>query len=495
MYISLDRQRTSFLFSMELAGDESVQGRGQGQKEITLLHNTFSFDFPFSAQITVHPDLLALAVLSVVLPWAGSSISFPERVSRRFAGCVTGVLGLRVEGIDENLPPRRKGNRGALAFSGGVGSFAAALVLPEETVKISFVRKAHPDVPDRHPAYSTEAIRKIAEIVENNLAVYADLEHIVGPFPQYPTWVTPSSPCLLLADHLDLGSVSYGTIMGAGYLQSGRKFAGIDIPDAEWQELFAAAGLDLTKPVAGLTEIATATVVNQTAFRDIATSCQFGSFPHPCMKCRKCLRKYFIHLAVSGEKPCRDILVDFWRQKKIRAYLCSPPPVLFHHIYLYAFSGIARDALTPPFQLFYDKLLIGRQDVDWCRRFYPPALDAYIPDQQLRSTVELGISGFLARMDARDIQTVENLNVYPLYEADRARAEEIDAALRRLPEGPAQSRHGKGAQGHGGGRPVPHPRGSAGKQPPGQQEDVRSAVRPPEEPVPRPPAEAERSAG
>lgn len=472
MKITLDSQRTSFFFSMELEGDDSVQGRGQGQAAIKLLHNTFSFELPFFSQITVHPDLLALAVLTVVLPWAGSGISFPKPVSRRFAECVADVFGLRVKGIDEDLPPREKGKKGALAFSGGVDSFAAALILPDETVKVSCIRKRHQELPDRHPAYSTHAIRKITEFVDNAHAVYADLEHIVGPFPQYPTWPALSSPCLLLADHFDLHSVSFGSIMGAIYLQSGRRFAAVDSPDAEWRKLFAAAGLDLNKPVAGLTEIATAVVVNQSAYRDIAASCQFGSYQHPCMQCRKCLRKYFIHLAVSGEKPRRDILDDFWQQKMIRTYLCSPPPVRFHHIYLHAFSGINRADLTVPFQLFYDKLMIDGQDVDWCRRYYPPALAAFIPDKHRRSMVERGISGFLERMDDQDMQAIENFNAYPCYEAKRASAEEIDAALRGLSAPKSMPRHGKEAQDRGG--VLSHSRNPAGQRGPGKGEDMQA---------------------
>lgn len=77
MILSCELHSTSIKYTIELESDDSVQGIGQGKKLIELLHNTFCFDFPF--EITEpHPDLIALSALTVVLPWIGSSITFPH---------------------------------------------------------------------------------------------------------------------------------------------------------------------------------------------------------------------------------------------------------------------------------------------------------------------------------------------------------------------------------------------------------------------------------
>jgi len=426
--ITVVSSRIKVKYTIELESDDSVQGIGQGKKLIELLHNTFCFDFPF--EITEpHPDLIALSALTVVLPWIGSSITFPHPVSSKFATSLQKEFACNVVNVNKMLQPRSKGNTHVLSFSGGIDSFAASLVLPKDTVKITFIRKVHEKIEERHSHYATDAMLRIIESVDKAYPVYSDLEHIIGPFPQYPTWVTLSSPSLLLADHFDVQSISYGTIMGSAYIPAGREFKKIVVPDSHWRRLFADVGIDLTKPVAGLTEIGTSIIVNNSAFKEIASSCQYGGFQSPCMNCLKCLRKYFVGLAINKHKPSKDILNNFWRQKGVRDYMAGEGPLYFQHILMYAFSRMDRSDLTYPFRLLYDKLMMGNNPIEWCHKEYTEAMNVYIPDQTLRSSVKNKINQYINEMSRDDIEIVEQWNLYSYYNKYRNKIADIDKCL------------------------------------------------------------------
>jgi len=185
MIITLEKKPKKYKVVIGLEED-SVKGEGQGKAEIELLHNNFNFELPFEIQ-DPHPDLITLAVLTVVLPWVDNKISLSYKVSPEFAAAVTDVFGFQVDGIDKGLQPRKKGSRDGLAFSGGVDSIAAALVLPEDTIKFIFIRQQHAEVPDWQSGRSIPGSEKILKYFDNTYAVYSDLEHITGQRPQFPT--------------------------------------------------------------------------------------------------------------------------------------------------------------------------------------------------------------------------------------------------------------------------------------------------------------------
>ena len=67
MQIELKQSGTELAFALKLSDADSSEGAGQHGR-IQLCQDSFRFVLPYPSEI--HPDLLAMALLSVVLPFA-----------------------------------------------------------------------------------------------------------------------------------------------------------------------------------------------------------------------------------------------------------------------------------------------------------------------------------------------------------------------------------------------------------------------------------------
>lgn len=417
-----------YSFRMELEKGETTETIGQGGKKINLLENTFSLNLPFEIK-KPHSDLVALTLLTVVIPWVDKSIEFPEKVSKEFAEAVKKTFNKDVVGINDKLKPRVKGKTDGLSFSGGVDSMATSLVLPKDSVNISFLRKDHPRVENSHKVYSIKPLEKILKKVKNSYGVYSDLEHIVGPFAQYPTWTALSAPCILLADHFDLKTISYGTIVGSGWVIEGKKFKTMNEDMLIWQHIFPVVGIELTKPVAGLTEIGTSIIVNQSEYKDIANSCQYGDFQEPCMKCLKCFRKYLIDIGTNNKRPSEEILNNFLKQTGVQNYIQGVPPIYFGHNIMYAFSKIERSDLDYPLRMFYDKLMMVNKDISWCSKNYHKSTELFVKDIELRKEVNEKIKKYIPDMTEEEVKTIESWDLPKTYKDNQDKAEDYNKSI------------------------------------------------------------------
>ncbi|TYS65743.1 hypothetical protein FZC76_17825 [Sutcliffiella horikoshii] len=79
---------------------------------------------------SLHPDLLALAVASIILPFCGSKIEMPIGVSDAFHPEFFKNTNKHFYPIDASLKPRKANNTAvpALCYSGGPDSTAAVIV-------------------------------------------------------------------------------------------------------------------------------------------------------------------------------------------------------------------------------------------------------------------------------------------------------------------------------------------------------------------------------
>ncbi len=430
-YISKDEKRISFL--IKLGPEESTVGVGQGGKEVKLIGSTFSFELPFSVN-QIHPDLVALSLLTIVLPWVKKKIIFPEKVSLVFAEKVKQVFGIVVENADELIIPRRLGKIDAVSFSGGVDSVATSCLLPDDHIKVMFLRSDHSAIDCQNVNYSVKAQKQISDYFENSYYVKSDLEHIVGPYPQYPTWVTIALPCFLLADYFNFKSVNFGSIVGSSDIKNGGKYKKTLNPNAGWKELFLVVGLYLSKPVSAVTEIGTSTIVKKAGLNKVATSCQFGSMNKPCMKCFKCFRKYMMSSTVNNTKLDKKIIDNFIKLRAVQDYFLSSPPVYFQHILMYAFTRLDCSEQPKIFQLFRKKVLLTGVSVDWCDKSYNKSLKYYIPDKKLRNFVVDKLSNFVNPMSDEDQKIFENWDLYREYDKAgiKKRLKEIDDEIRDI---------------------------------------------------------------
>src|SRR5690606_23950069 len=167
-------------------GPEELTGIGQQGKEIQLINNNFRFDFPFDIDKEPHPDLLALSAFSAVQPFVYKEIEFEIPVSSQFAKAVEDHFGIKVLSVNKGLASRAPGSRHSLAFSSGADSVAAAVLMPEDTLKFTYVRTDHPEVEPRVDNFRKTTLDSASKF-DDVILIDSDLEYICGPFLQWAT--------------------------------------------------------------------------------------------------------------------------------------------------------------------------------------------------------------------------------------------------------------------------------------------------------------------
>lgn len=362
---------------LRLDDGERLDGEGQAGMPIRLVANTTTIRHPALSADT-HPDLVALAVILTVAPWVGRRLWLDEPVSAGFAGAIQRGFGFEVGPVDEDLRSRAQGQHVGLLYSGGVDSVALSEFIPPDSPLIHLRRVRHPRVPNRATHLRVDVSEHYARLLQAPdrplEVVTADVEFLCQPFPTYPTWVTLGIGAVLLADHLNLGAVAAGFILGARHLDEGRKFDADGDNARGWYAAFEAAGIPLFGGMAGATEILTFQLVEEAGLEPITRSCQLGTVEAPCWNCIKCLRKELIASAFV-EEPLPTELVDrVSANPKIVDPLLGPPPYYQQHILEYVLARVPGTDATF-LKNAKDRLRPTRDSTDWVERYYPPALE------------------------------------------------------------------------------------------------------------------------
>jgi len=381
MRIELEQKGPELSFRLELSEEDNREGDGQHGR-IQLLENTFRFLLPFACEI--HPDLLATALLSVVLPFAGRRIEVPRAVSITFAETVYHAFGKELNPVDSQLQARQPGSRPGLAFSGGVDSIASMLLMPEESALVFGERVEHPNVsvPKEFNTYNTaRALNACAHLQNEGRPVYqvqTDHEYIIGPYPDWPIWTAAEGPLMLMADALDLDSVWVGSTLDNTYIppwNGWRYFSWEYIDKDPWQQTMTTVGIPIVRAVGGISEIGTAAIVRASPYRNISTSCANGPAGQPCMTCAKCLRKTLTMEVLDGTVPGKAVLQRFADQAEIQDLSDEYMDLIF----MYCFWK-----LPPLPNMYFRRVQKAVQaicpNMSFLERWYPKSLE-HIPDQ------------------------------------------------------------------------------------------------------------------
>ena len=407
MRIDLKQNAQELFFTIAFDAFDSVQGPGQ-RHEIQLNENTFRFSLPFDDEI--HPDLLAAAVLSVVLPFAGDRIQMPRAVSAHFADAVHHAFNKELTPVDSQLQARTPGTRPGLAMSGGVDSLAAMLLMPEESALVFFERVEHPEteIPDHLKTYDVTKPLSVCDFLESKgksvYRVQSDHEYIIRPVPDWSTWMGVGSPLILMADHLALDSIWFGSVLGSIYIPdwNGYEYFSWDNLREPWQQVLTAVGIPIARPVAGISEIGTARIVDASPYAQVKTSCANGPDGRPCMTCPKCLRKLLIHATQHEYVPDRAILRHFARQPEIQRSFSED---LLDHIFLYCFTRLP----TLP-NMYFQRVQRAFQaiptDVSFLERWFSRSIE-HIPNKYRAEFVERK-NRYLQDCTEEDIKQIEN---------------------------------------------------------------------------------------
>lgn len=380
MRAAWDIQGTTLRLNIRLDSGEDTTGGGQNDSQVNLLTNSCRVELPVGLG-EIHPDLLALAALTIVTPWVRNRLELSAPVSPEFAETVSKKFRFEIGPVDNSLKPREHGPVTALSFSGGADSVTVSQLLPDNAPHIHFRRVPHPRIPDRanhvRSGVIEELVRQMGSRGLDISVVSSDLEYLVGPFPMYPQWTTLAIGSILLADHLKLGATAIGTILPERYLRGGRCFDTRPV-EGVWNLAFDAVGIAMLRPVCGISEVLTFRISDSSPVGDLARSCIQGDIHGPCMACMKCLRKELLRSAAENKPLNPTLLWRLERQPKVIERFMAEHCV-FQHILEYAlvripevektFLADIKEAVDP-----------DPRSTEWLERCYEPSIAENVPE-------------------------------------------------------------------------------------------------------------------
>ena len=415
--------RLVFSFASE-EGDGTRPGlkarMGRNQCEVRL-PETWAVD-------QLHPDLLALSVLLLAFPFVARRLEMPRAVTAGFADAVSQWTQLEITPVDTALEPRAIPTNGfpGLAFSGGMDSTAALLVLPTST-RVFFLDRILPKNRDtlyapeaaRHACHSLRSLGRRVHMIET------DLETLRDPIG-FPVEGATAVPLLLLADQERIDSAAFGTVMESAYRIGHDVF--LDFTQRgfyrRWSSIFQAAGLPLCLPVAGLSEVATSSIVLGSPLRSVAQSCVRGGVSTPCLRCYKCFRKTILEASLEGSTLADETIDDLLSSSEVQNVILKYP-VKHGNVLAFALDGYKGQ--HPVLTVLREHLLRDLSHTEWMRHWYQPAA-CLIPDTY-QEDVARRIRDLVGVMDARGEETAHNWRVREIDVRARASQHEIRRAL------------------------------------------------------------------
>lgn len=279
-------------------------------RNVRLAHATarITLDPPWDAAYS-HPDLLALALACLALPFTAHHLRLPIPCSRPFAEALYRISGVEPEPVDEGLAPRGQppGGATAIAFSGGVDSVACLNLLTEREPILHHIRHhRHPDS-TRETAFDggagEHAAERARELGYRVCVTHTDFQDLRWR-PGFPTPLARCLPALLSADVHRVAFVVVGDILeevsrvGYGEFVPPARAPRLTIP----QGLLSAVGLVYLPIVAPLSEVVTVRLAATPDWEDHVASCVRGGVGRPCGNCAKCFRKALLRAAVLGDQ-------------------------------------------------------------------------------------------------------------------------------------------------------------------------------------------------
>lgn len=357
-----------------------------------------------------HNDLLALVILLQVIPFSAKEITLDFTVSAHFANTVKEYFKRAVGPVDSELPSRAAGEKHALAFSGGADSCAALSLMPKDTISV-FLSRVSPE--GRKDLYKPEAAVASCEAVRQTgrevYMVKTNLEHGRSPVG-FPCDYANASPAVIHADTFGLRSINFGMILESAGRIGDVKFVELykrSQPFA-WVSLFKAAGINLSLPTSGLSEILTAKIACSDEVRSwLPQSCVRGDQNKPCMNCYKCFRKQLMEAAVTGNPVRPNHFQMVLSSKEVRKKLEQVP---IHHEIGMAYSI---ENMPPVEDEIFDVLrkrlapvASYGDNLGFLNCYYHPMLD-YV-DEDLRGFLHQRINEFAPDMTKEQVEFVKN---------------------------------------------------------------------------------------
>lgn len=259
---------------------------------------------------------------------------------------------------------RAMGKHRALAYSGGVDSTAAYLMMPESTI-LAYHQRDFPSNLKHGNVH--KAISFIRDKVVRPVHVFPSDHELIrtdyGLEAGFSTSYAAGIHLILTADFFDLGSLSFGTVVENTWLEKGVRFR--DFANSwhwkYWPKRFLHAGLCLDLPINHLTEACTMRVCMNSTIGEVVNSC-IRQDDGGCGICWKCFHKNG-PMGRSMNPKSREIQTKL-KQIPLRSGMHA----------LWALQKQNLTHLTPQ----YAEIL--HHDLSWWESFYPPGLSIISDD-------------------------------------------------------------------------------------------------------------------
>lgn len=386
--------------------------------DVTLLSDSVHMSarscfFELPEQISeerIHPDLLALSIVLCGYPYIQSKLEIDFSVSRGFAELCFHCLGIVIENASDEVGARTvKDGRPGLAFSGGVDSTAALVLMPENTV-CAFIDRVSPAFKKTlyNKTAAHNAVKEVSAIRKGVYSCPSNMEHMrskVGfPVDSLNSDINFASgvPLVLLADIFRIDAIGYGAILETIYGIGHDKYD--DYASSEhyqkWSPLFDFVGCSLFLAVAGISEVGTSLVVKKSGFSDQIRSCMRGDGSSACRKCIKCFRKLNLDKALERAAIDDEELVSNLNSREVVSNLFGK--IKHENVYRYMVNYAGYNRVLNALAC---RISIADEDVVWMERWYQKALN--LVPEKYRSFLEQRISSFLEPMSETDVSFLE----------------------------------------------------------------------------------------
>ena len=396
--LELEQARIVVSLSASVEERESIYG----EKMAKSLEFSIASSGPIDLR-SAHNDHLALIVLLAAHPFAMGKLPIPLHVSPQFEEATKIFSRYRPEFLSTSGKPYTSKSDGkpGLAFSGGVDSTAALALMPSKTVPVFLDRpyRANTTLYNKSAAKATLAFLEAKGIP--NIAISTDVEFIRNPVG-FPTDLATGIPVLALASHFQFDSVGFGTVMESAYRIGHKKSRDyLKSPHYKmWAPLFAAAGVPLFLPVAGVSEIGTSTIVHRSPYRGMARSCIRGDWPQTCNNCWKCFRKQLIEHGIERTTFTDNDFLRSLQSKEVVSKL-SADFISHENVLGWALDKIERGKKL---NLLFDRLVASTYPLHHLNAFYPPAIALVPPKYRLHVLEQL--RNYLPEMEEVDQRRV-----------------------------------------------------------------------------------------
>jgi len=291
-----------------------------------------------------------------------------------------------------DVEARTRGINPALAYSGGIDSTAAALVLPDNALlayhKRSFDSSLTHDLAMHSINTWNDRCRQDVIIVPSN---HERIRSSYGKQIGFSSDLAAGVHLILLSDALNLSSISFGTPIDNTWLAKGMKFRNFSQSKywTKWRTRFKSVGLDLEFPINHVSEAGAMKICERSGIIDNINSCLRGNGEGACMACWKC----FIKNGPLG----REIIFE---SKEIQRFLTSTPLRTAQHA-LWAIQKQNLESKVPHLAKFLSEPL------DWWEDYYPPGLS--LISEGMRLGVETQTKKYLQPMS--DLITFESVDI------------------------------------------------------------------------------------